>query len=120
MRINKKSPLEELFYFQLKAAKFPEPEREFKFHEKRKWRFDFAYPELKVGIEIEGGTWSGGRHVRPVGFARDCEKYNHACVEDWKVFRFTAEMVKSGEAIGFMMVVLEKLIEQVKKYQNRN
>src|SRR5687768_16750315 len=29
----------------------------------RRWRFDFAWPELKVAVECDGGTFTGGRHV---------------------------------------------------------
>jgi very-short-patch-repair endonuclease len=59
----------------------------------RLWRFDFAIPEARVLIEIEGGTWSGGRHTRGTGFAEDCAKYNAAAVHGWTVFRLTGEMI---------------------------
>ena len=49
------SPGEELFAMHLKAHDF-NPEREYKFYEGRKWRFDFAFPSAMVAIEIEGGT----------------------------------------------------------------
>lgn len=74
-------------------------EREYRFCEGRKWAFDFAYPLRRLGIEIEGGTWRGGRHVRPLGFARDCEKYNAATLAGWRVLRFTTEQVSSGQAL---------------------
>ena len=40
---------------------------EHKFHDMRKWRLDFAIIDLKIGIEIEGGVWSGGAHTRGKG-----------------------------------------------------
>jgi very-short-patch-repair endonuclease len=83
------------------------PEREYKFHPERKWRFDFAFPHHKVAVEIEGGTWSGGRHSRGSGMAADMEKYNEAAKLEWLVFRFSTEMVSSGEAIDFMKQVLK-------------
>lgn len=70
------------------------PEREYRFHPTRKWRFDFAYVAEKIAIECEGGTWQGGRHTRGEGFERDCEKYNTAAVLGWRVLRFTAGMLK--------------------------
>ena len=94
-----KSILEQTLLFQIRAVGLPEPEAEYRFHPTRRWRFDFAYPDHKIGIECEGGTWSGGRHVRPNGFADDCEKYNEAAMMGWGVLRFPAGMIKSGEAI---------------------
>lgn len=63
--------------------------KEFKFHDKRRWKFDFAIPDLKVAIEIEGGIYTNGRHVRGRGYEKDCEKYNNAVLEGWKLFRIT-------------------------------
>jgi hypothetical protein len=59
----------------------------------RKWRFDFAYPDLMIALEVEGATWVGGRHSRGSGFAKDCEKYNEAIKQGWKVYRVTAQML---------------------------
>ena len=75
------------------------PESEFRFHKPRRWRFDFAFPDQKVAIECEGGTFSGGRHVRGSGFQADCEKYNTAAIDGWLVLRFTGRMIKSGKAL---------------------
>ena len=94
------SDLEEDFLFHIKAIGLSEPEREYRFHPKRRWRFDFAWPDLKIAVEIEGGVWTGGRHVRGAGFVKDCEKYNAAVEEGWRVLRFPGSMVSSGEAIN--------------------
>ena len=67
--------------------------REYKFHPTRKWRFDFAHVATKTAIEIEGGTWSGGRHTRGSGYSKDCEKYNEAAKLGWCVLRYTAEKI---------------------------
>jgi very-short-patch-repair endonuclease len=80
------------------------PEREFRFHPERKWRFDFAWPEHKLAVEIEG--LGGGRHQRMAGFKADCEKYNAALLQGWSVFRFTTDMVLSGQAINTVNEVL--------------
>ena len=72
-------------------------EEEYRFDPERKWRFDFAYPQWKIGIEVEGGTWTGGRHTRGSGYEKDCEKYNTAAMRGWMVYRFTGKMLQSGE-----------------------
>jgi hypothetical protein len=40
-----------------------------------------------VALEVEGGVFSRGRHVRPAGFIADCEKYNAAAIAGWRVVR---------------------------------
>ena len=94
-----KSDLEGLFLFQIRAVGLPEPETQYRFASPRRWRFDIAYPDRRLAAEIEGGTWTGGRHVQGSGFEKDCEKYNEAVLQGWRVFRFTGGMVDSGEAI---------------------
>jgi hypothetical protein len=54
------------------------PEPEYRFHDKRRWRFDYYFPDYKVAIEIEGGVFQYGRHNRISGFIKDMEKYNAA------------------------------------------
>jgi very-short-patch-repair endonuclease len=71
------------------------------FHPTRRWRLDFANPELKIAIEIEGGIFSGGRHVSPAGFIEDCRKYNEAALLGWMVLRVPASWVDSGEALRY-------------------
>ncbi len=76
----------------------PEPEREYQFARPRRWRFDYAWPEYRVALEVEGGVWKGGRHNYPVGFLRDMEKYNMAALLGWRVFRFTPLDMRDGRA----------------------
>jgi len=66
---------------------------EHRFHETRKWRFDFAHLNSKTAIEIEGGVWSGGRHTRGAGYAKDAEKYNEANFAGWAVIRLVGPMI---------------------------
>ncbi len=63
--------------------------KEYKFHPERRWRFDYAIPEHKIALEVEGGVWTAGRHTRPQGFLGDIEKYNTATLMGWRVFRTT-------------------------------
>lgn len=65
--------------------------KEFLFHPTRKWRFDYAIPEYKIALEVEGGVWTGGRHTRPQGFLGDIEKYNSGTLLGWRIFRVTPE-----------------------------
>ena len=73
-----------------KVTRFP-VKTEWKFHTSRRWRFDFAIPELKIAIEIEGGLWVQGRHNRAAGYIKDMEKYNAAGKLGWLVLRYTPQ-----------------------------
>lgn len=62
----------------------PAPTPELKFHPTRKWRFDYAWQDAKVFLEVEGGSWNGGRHTSPKGFLGDMAKYNAATCMGWR------------------------------------
>lgn len=81
-------------------AKVKAPIREFAFAPPRRWRFDFAWPVEGVAVEVEGGTWVGGRHTRPAAFERDAEKYNEAAIRGWAVLRVTPAMIDDGRAVA--------------------
>jgi hypothetical protein len=83
----------------LRMAGLPDPVEEFRFAPPRRWRFDLAWPERKLAVEVEGGVWTGGRHTRPAGYLKDIEKYNEASILGWRLVRITPAMIKSGEAL---------------------
>lgn len=87
------SELEMEFVSLWKALSGPSLIREHQFHPSRKWRFDFAYLDRQIAIEIEGGIWGNGRHNRAAGFIRDCIKYNQAALNGWTVFRLATGMI---------------------------
>lgn len=70
---------------------------EYKFCETRKWRFDYALPDEKIAIEIEGGVYSYGRHTRGCGYIKDMEKYNEAALLGWKVLRYTPQQFANNK-----------------------
>lgn len=70
--------------------KIPEYIEEHKFHPTRRWRFDWAIPDMKVAIEYEGIISEKSRHTTLQGFSGDCDKYNEAGKLGWTVLRYTA------------------------------
>lgn len=58
------------------------------------WRFDRAWPDLKIAVEIDGGNWMGGRHTRGAGFEGDLRKINCAQDMGWLVYRYTISMLE--------------------------
>jgi very-short-patch-repair endonuclease len=76
---------------------------EYEFHDERMWRFDFAWPDKMLAIEVEGGTkYGNSRHSYGKGFDDDALKYNTASAMGWTLFRFSAHMITSGKAILFI------------------
>lgn len=102
----KTSPLEAEMALQIRAAGLPVPVREFRFHPTRKWRFDFAFVDHRIAMEVDGAVWTGGRHTRGAGYEADAEKLNEAAVLGWRVFRVTRSMIKSGYALRLLEAVL--------------
>jgi len=102
--------LEEEFALLVRMCGLPAPVRQYKFLPHRRFRFDFAWPEQKVYVELEGGTWIGGRHVTGAGYRRDCEKYNEAALNGWVGLRFTSDMVRNDPAgcIAKLSLLLEE------------
>lgn len=91
---------------QCRIVGLPAPETELAFAKSigRRWRFDVAWPALKLAVEIDGGVFlqSGGRHSRGAGYRADCEKMAEAAILGWTVLRFLPEHVKSGQALGWI------------------
>lgn len=82
--------------WRLCAPVSPIPEREYRFHPERKWRFDFAFPQSKVAVEVDGGQFAfrGGRHATDA----DREKLNTAAAMGWRIIRFSPAQLKKDPA----------------------
>jgi len=100
------SNLEKKFHW-LALAHNLRPTTEYKFHPQRRWRFDFAWPNHKVAVEIEGGSWVRGGHNRGVGYQKDCEKYNAATAMGWRVFRLTGHMI-NAQSLALIKALLHE------------
>lgn len=89
---------ERIFLQRLKAANIPTPVAEYRFCARR-WRFDWAFIEQKVAVEVEGGIWTQGRHNRGAGFLADMDKYNTAATLGWRLLRVTPEQLPMADTI---------------------
>lgn len=86
----------------IRALGLPEPEMEHRFLMPRRWRFDMAWPDSRLAVECDGGTWTGGRHVNGAGYAKDCEKLNEAVLLGWRVLRVTSDQIFDGRAVRWI------------------
>lgn len=107
-----KSKLENQFKEQLRQSGIELSEEQYIFHPTRKWRFDYAFPDQKVAVELHGGTWVQGRHTRGIGFQKDREKMNEAVMLGWRVVEATKEQLEEGMCLYWLSRLL--LIELTK------
>ena len=114
MAIVKAMTREVKFLLMLKARKLPIPVQEHRFHEVRKFRLDWAWPEHKLGLEVDGGVWTGGAHGRGTGITRDQEKTNLAAGLGWRILRCTPSKLMADETLDHIARALEWRTEQVK------
>lgn len=78
------------------------PVKEYRFHPERRWRFDVAFPEQRVAVEIDGAVWTQGRHTRGSGYIADCEKKAEAAILGWRVICVPTQWVTGGAALGYI------------------
>lgn len=79
---------------------------EYQFCSGRKWRFDFAIIPLRIAVEVEGGTWINGRHIRPQTYLRDIEKYNNAAALGWLLLRTTPQDLYSPQLLELIRAAI--------------
>ena len=98
----------------------PRPEKEYRFCPTRRWRVDYAFPEYKLAVEIEGGIFGRGPRCPKCGrrwvaghtsiqrLKADIEKYNQLALAGWSLLRFTPDEIKTGEAYATIKEWFEK------------
>lgn len=100
VRQARKQNLDRMVAHQL--AGMPEFVTEHQFHPTRQWRFDYAWPQRKVALEVHGGVFTKGRHTRGAGFTKDKEKMNEAACLGWLVVEVTTDQLKEGLALDWV------------------
>lgn len=74
----------------------------------RQFRWDFAFPEQKLLVEVHGGIWrKKGAHNTGGAISRDCEKAAFAAIHGWRTFGVTAAQIDSGEAVQWIAAALD-------------
>ena len=95
-----------LMFFRLIGGNpsIPDPVEEFKFHPARKWRVDSCWPDQKLALEIEGGTYmkKGGHRGSISGYVKDMEKYNALSILGYSLLRFTPQQMESCESYDYL------------------
>lgn len=95
----------------------PEPRFEYRFHPKRKWRFDIAFDmanfpsHAKIAVEVQGGIWiqGGGRHNRGAAMLKEWEKLNTAAAMGWRVLFCQPKDVCTEEMVNYIKNAMEAI-----------
>lgn len=92
---------------------FPLPTREYEFIPDRKFRLDFAWIPVKVGVEIQGGTWSAakGGHTSGSGLNRAYEKMNEGQRLGWVILQLDAKYLSTAKIETTIRYVCDVLTE---------
>ncbi len=101
----KLSPGEETLALHLRAHKIAFV-REYEFAPPHRYRADFCIERLALLIEVEGGIWNKGAHVRGTHFESDAKKYNLATKRGYKLLRYSTAMVERGDAINDILEMM--------------
>ena len=77
----------------------------------RRFRADIAWPQLRVYVEVDGGTFMrvGGKHARGSGIHKDCEKASLAAAFGWRLIRVDSKWLNEGigEFVEWVRAALE-------------
>lgn len=95
------SPIAESFALQIRADQLPRPMREYRFHPTRRWRLDFAWPDMRLAVEIDGEV-----HRIKDRFHADLEKHAALVLADWTLLRVGSREVRSGRGLEWLKAIL--------------
>lgn len=73
----------------------------------RQFRWDFAFPDHKLMVEVHGGIWrTKGAHNTGTAIMRDCEKAAFAAGHGWRTFAVTGEQISAGQALAWIKTAI--------------
>lgn len=105
--------LEADFFVQFRGSGVPAPATQVKHVPGRAFRLDFAWPELKLGVEVDGGIKSRQKsHTSVGGILRDIEKHNSGIEQGWTVIRLHTDMVYDGSGFQLVKRVYERFARE--------
>jgi very-short-patch-repair endonuclease len=81
---------------------------------KRKWELDFAFPQEKLAIELQG---YGTGHLSYAGMKRDTEKHNDLILSGWRILYFMSIHIKE-DFPNTLQTIHQMLGNHVRKENN--
>ncbi len=99
---------EDALDWHLCALRVPVFKRQYRFAKpERNWLADFAWPEYRLIVEVDGAVWARGRHTRGSGRVKDMERDNWCALHGWRVLRYTTAQAEDGTAAAEIAAFLE-------------
>ena len=89
----------------LRSAKITGWKRQHKYVPGRKFQADFAFPEQKLIVEVDGGIYNRRAHGSIGGIIADMKRTNLAAISGWRVMRFRPDELQKEP---------DSVIEQIK------
>lgn len=102
----RRSPLEALLLHRCERAGLPLPQTQVALIPGRRWRYDAVWAAERVAVEVQGSTWTQGRHTRGRGYRNDAEKRAAAQLAGYLVLDVTADMLRDGSAVALIAAAL--------------
>lgn len=98
------SEIEELLAEQIRRAGLPEPIREYKHIVGRKFRIDFAWPDMNPprGVEVQGNV-----HRIKERFEADIIKRSLGLLQGWRILEVSGRTIRDGRAIEWIKELLK-------------
>lgn len=95
------SPIEEALALHIRADKLPRPVRQYQVNPERRWRIDYAWPALRIAVEVDGEV-----HRIKERFHADIEKHAWLTLNGWTLLRVGGREVRDGRAIAWVKALL--------------
>jgi hypothetical protein len=108
-----------IFFAALRHYNLPIPQAEYKFHNKRKFKFDYAYPDLFIAIEVEGGVFTRQAHGSVKGILRDIEKYTLAASLGYKIIRVLPSKLLLQETMEIIRLTIVNAVNTAKQINDK-
>ena len=100
------SDLEIRFYDTFIEFGLPPPKTQVHPHVNVDWRFDFAWPDKMLAVEIQG---YGAGHTSYLSMLKDYKKHNFSVSEGWTILYFMSEHL-SPSMVHHMVLLLRRML----------
>lgn len=80
--------------------------------EERPFTIDFAYPQIGVGIEVDGAIW----HQRPDFQQRDLNRDQKLANKGWRILRFKEDAIEEHQE-EVQKVIYENVLDALKQFK---